>query len=42
MCGGLKFYSKSSEEVAKELDVEISKGMSNEEVAERKEKYGKI
>ncbi|MGG7145953.1 calcium-translocating P-type ATPase, PMCA-type [Clostridium butyricum] len=41
MCGGLKFYSKSSEEVAKELDVEISKGVSNEEVAKRKEKYGK-
>ena len=41
VCGILKFYSKSPEEIAKELDCDISKGLWHEEVEERKEKYGR-
>ncbi len=40
MCGRLKFYSKSPEEVAEELNVDISEGLTNEEIIERRKKYG--
>lgn len=34
------YYTKSIEEIRKELDVNLDKGLSNKEVAERKNKYG--
>ena len=36
----MKFYSKSPEEVAEELNVDISEGLTNEEIIERRKKYG--
>lgn len=40
VCGRLKFYGKSPDEVAEELNVDISKGLTNEEIIERRKKYG--
>lgn len=40
VCEKLKFYSKSSQETAELLEVDISKGLTNEEVIERRKKYG--
>lgn len=40
VCEKLKFYSKSSKETAEELKVDISNGLTNEEVIERRKKYG--
>jgi magnesium-transporting ATPase (P-type) len=34
------YYTKSIEEIRKELDVSLDKGLSNKEVEERKNKYG--
>ncbi|MGM9934344.1 calcium-translocating P-type ATPase, PMCA-type [uncultured Clostridium sp.] len=36
----MKFYGKSPDEVAEELNVDISKGLTNEEIIERRKKYG--
>jgi len=36
----MKFFKESKEEVLKELDVDSSQGLSNEEVKKRIEKYG--
>lgn len=36
----MKFYSKSSQETSELLEVDISKGLTNEEVVERRKKYG--
>ena len=40
VCGKLKFYSKSSKETAEELKVDISKGLTKEEIFERRQQYG--
>ena len=36
----MKFYGETKESVLKELDVDKNKGLSNDEVKERREKYG--